>query len=525
MPHDRSAETSLLQPADEGEPIVDATDISRNFGALRALTEVSVSFKRGEVHGLVGANGAGKSTLLNIIGGALTPTEGSIRVDGQEVHLTKPAEADQLGLAFIHQELALVPEFSAVDNMTLGVKSSSLFGLASGGDRAQMARAVAERLGLAFDLRKPVRELSVAERGMVAIGRALVRDARFIAMDEPTAALSDVECSRLFAIIRELARDGVSIAYVSHRLAEIEDLSDRVTVFKDGRVTARYQRGGYDRLDLVRSITGSEQGLDLRKALAPVDPGAAVVAVADHLADGGRVVDVSFECRAGEILGLAGVVGAGRSEVLGLFFGDRKPSHGTMTLNGAEHRPASVRHGIARGVALVPEERRSQALIMDDSIRYNITLGNWRAMRLRAGLAFISDRRSEGIAQGMLSRLRIKAKDTAVAVRKLSGGNQQKVVFGRWLARDARLLLLDEPTRGVDVGARQQIWQTVEEFAAAGNAVVVVSSELEELSICHRIVVLVEGRSVTEIQGPGVTEEQMLSAIYHHERQTKEASA
>lgn len=525
MPHGRSVESAVPQPIHGDDPIVDAKGVSRNFGPLRALTDVDVSFFRGEVHGLVGANGAGKSTLLNIISGALAPTQGSIHVGGRRVSLLRPADAAVLGLSFIHQELALIPEFSSIENMTLGVKSLTTFGLRSARERAHASAEVADRLGISFDLTRPVRELSVAERGMVAIGRALVRDARFIAMDEPTAALSDVECSRLFTIIRELSSDGVSIAYVSHRLTEIESLSDRVTVFKDGRVSARFERGNYDRLDLIRGITGYEHGLGLRETLAPVPRGADVVAAAIHLGDGGRVKDVSFECHAGEILGLAGVVGAGRSEVLGLFFGDKRPTRGTMRLNGAEFSPANVRQAIFQGVALVPEERRSQALIMDDSIRSNITLGNWRGMRHRRSLPFVSDRQSEVVAQGMLERLRIKAVDTSVAVRKLSGGNQQKVVFGRWLARNSKLLLLDEPTRGVDIGARQQIWQTVEDFAAAGNAVVVVSSELEELSICHRVIVMVEGVSVEEIVGPGVSEEQMLNAIYHHDHTTRGARA
>lgn len=525
MLHDES-QVASAGPSGSGQPpVVDAVGVSRNFGALQALKDVSVSFLRGEVHGLVGANGAGKSTLLNIISGAITPSLGQVYVKGQPVSIKQPAEADALGLSIIHQELALVPDFSAIDNMTLGIKSKSLIGLRSGRERADAARSVADRLGITFDLRKPVRQLSVAERGMVAIGRALVRDARFIAMDEPTAALSDVECSRLFSIIRELSAAGVSIAYVSHRLDEIENLSDRVTVFKDGRITGRFDRGNYDRADLVRGITGIEEGLNLRRALAPVPEGADNVLVVENLSDGRRVKDVTFTCRAGEILGLAGVVGAGRSEVLGLIFGDERATGGTMQIAGKPHHPSHVGDGIAEGVALVPEERRSQALVMDDSIRYNITLGNWREMRTTSALPFVSDRRSERVASGMLKRLSIKADDTDVAVRKLSGGNQQKVVFGRWLARASRVLLLDEPTRGVDIGARQQIWETVEEFAAEGNAVVVVSSELEELSICHRVVVLVEGRSIVEIPGPGVTEEQMLSAIYQHDVNSREASA
>ena len=506
----------------EQTPLIEARSISRSFGAVTALSDVGVDFRRGEVHGLVGANGAGKSTFLNVLAGAITPTSGTIFVNGEGVSINNPSQSDALGFAFIHQELALVPDFSAIDNMTLGIKSPSKLGFEDSRGRAKLSREVADRLGLGFNLKRPVRELSVAERGMVAIGRALARDARFIAMDEPTASLSDVECSRLFRIIRELAAAGVTIAYVSHRLNEIEDLGDRVTVFKDGKVTARFDRGGYDRQDLIKGITGNEQGLELRKSLVAVPKDAPILLKVDHLADARRVVDVSFNCRAGEIIGLAGVVGAGRSETLALIFGDRRPVRGQMSIDGAPYEPTNLRQGISAGVALVPEERRSQALLMEESIRTNVTLGNWRAMRASPPVGFISDKKAEAVAKRMLHRLNIKAKDTSVSVRTLSGGNQQKVVFGRWLARDSRVMLLDEPTRGVDVVARQQIWQTVEDFAAAGNAVVVVSSELEELSICHRVIVLVEGCTVEELEGPGVTEEQMLSAIYHHNHETKE---
>lgn len=277
-----------------------------------------------------------------------------VLVDGQEAEIGGPREADALGFAFIHQELALVPDFSAVDNMTLGLRGTSRFGVGSRRERARVSREIAERLGMGFNLRRPVRQLSPAERGLVAIGRALARDARFIAMDEPTAALSDVECQRLFRIVRDLARDGVSVAYVSHRLNEIEELSDRVTVFKDGQVTGRFERGGYGRAELIRGITGQEQGLELRRSLAPVAADAGVLLRAEHLADGSLVRDVSFEVREGEIVGLAGVVGAGRSETLSLVFGDRRPVAGRMELGGEPYQPHGVRAAIRQGVALVP---------------------------------------------------------------------------------------------------------------------------------------------------------------------------
>ena len=510
-------------PTAGAAPLIDARDICRTFGALKALTDVSVTFRRGEVHGLVGPNGAGKSTFLNIVGGIIEPTSGTILVDGVEVDIRGPRDAGALGFSFIPQELSLVPDFSAIDNITLGLRSTSRMGFVDRRNRDQIARHVADRLGMAFDLRKPVRDLSPAERGLVAIGHALAHDMRFISMDEPTSSLSDFECRRLFQVIRELGRDGVTVAYVSHRLDEIEELCDRVTVFRDGRVVARVDRGAYTRQDLLRGITGNEGGLDpLKTSMTSVGQTSPVVFSAEHLSDGNRVRDVSFSCRAGEIVGLAGLVGAGRTEVLKLVFGDARLASGEMSLDGRPHRPDSVQGAVGRGVALVPEERRSQGLLMEESIASNISLGNWPAMRLRPPLPFVTDRRPRSVASSMLTTLSIKAKNAEESVRRLSGGNQQKVVFARWLSRDSRLLLLDEPTRGVDVGARQQIWATVEGLAAQGKGVVVVSSELGELVLCHRVFVIVEGRTVAELAGPGVTEDQVLAVAYHSKQEQEQ---
>ncbi len=520
-PEELSPERPLELPGAEQTPLIEARNINRVFGELKALTDVSLTFRRGEVHGLVGANGAGKSTFLNIIGGVISPTSGSILVDGVEVDIRGPRDAAALGFSFIPQELSLVPDFSAIDNITLGLGSTSRFGFIDDAKRARIARAVAERLGMTFSLRKSVRELSVAERGLVAIGHALARDVRFIAMDEPTSSLSDFECSRLFKIIRELANAGVTVAYVSHRLEEIEELGDRVTVFRDGRVAGRFERGAYTHDDLFRGITGKVEREEPPAAVGAARAAADVIFAGEHLGDGNRVHDVSFTCRAGEVVGLAGLVGSGRTEVLKLVFGESSIATGAMRLDGRPHRPSNVHQAVSRGVALVPEERRSQGLLMEESISSNIALGNWVAMRLRAPLPFISDLRARTVASSMADQLSIKAKHVGEPVRSLSGGNQQKVVFGRWLSRDSRLLLLDEPTRGVDVGARQQIWGTVENLAAQGKGVVVVSSELGELALCHRIFVMVEGRTVAELTGPGVTEEEILSVVYHHQTTTR----
>ena len=469
-----------------------------------------MSFRRGEVHGLVGANGAGKSTFLNIIGGVIPPSSGSLLIDGTEMNIGGPREAAALGFSFIPQELSVVPGFSAIDNIALGMRSASRWGFVDERKRAQIARAVADRLAITFDLRKPVRELSVAERGLVVIAHALARDVRFIAMDEPTSSLSEFECNRLFEVVRELARGGVSVAYVSHRLEEIEQLSDRVTVFRDGRVVGRFERGAYHHEELFEGITGkATERLTIEPSERAADHGDVLFGAA-HLADGRRVKDVTFDCRAGEIVGLGGLVGAGRTETLKLIFGELRPVSGKMSLNGHEYTPRSVRDAVSREVALVPEERRSQGLVMDESVFANVVLGNWTAMRMRTPLPFISESRAREVTSSMVTTLDIRVRQVGEAVRTLSGGNQQKVVFARWLSRNSRLLLLDEPTRGVDVGARQQIWRTVEELASQGKAVVVVSSELGELVSCHRIFVMVEGRTVAELPGPGITEDEIL---------------
>jgi ABC-type sugar transport system ATPase subunit len=502
-------------PSMDERPLICVRALTKSFGVVRALTDVDIDFERGKVHGLVGANGAGKSTLLNILGGAVRRDAGSIELDGRPVEVREPRQAADLGFAFIWQELALVPEFSGVENMTLPTRPRTFMGLRDRKWRRVAARAVADRLRLTFDLDRPVRTLTVADREMVAIGRALVLRARFVAMDEPTSSLSDVESSRLFRVIRELAASGVAVAYVTHRLYEIEDLCDRVTVFREGKVAARFSKGSYTRREIVLALTGVDASAKPGESShAELEGERVPVLEVRHISRPPRVKDVSFTLHRGEILGLAGVVGAGRTEVARMIFGADRVMAGNMVLLGQPFHPKSIAEAIGRGVALVPEERRSQALVIDDSVTANINMGNWSALRLLKYLPFTSDRLARRRTQAMAALLSIKMTGAAASVRTLSGGNQQKVIFGRWMARESKVLLLDEPTRGVDVGARRQIWDSVETFASQGNCVLAVCSELAELSTCHRVVIIVEGRDVGEIEGPGVTEERMNEAIY-----------
>lgn len=503
-----------MSTSERKQPLIEARDISKSFGAMKVLKGVEVSFERGCVHGLVGANGAGKSTFLNIVGGVLRPDSGSIFVDGTPTVVTGPRHAADLGFSFIYQELALIPQFSAWENMTMRMRAKTALGIGDRGYRRRAAKAISDKLHLQLDLEKPVSSLSVAERGLVAIGRALVGEARFIAMDEPTAALSDAECVRLFQIIQELKAQGVAIAYVSHRLDEVEDLCDNVTVFRNGEVALRLQRGDYTRKNLVEGIAGDATVSEkLARRRAPTFSSATPVLEVRKLSCPPRVKDVSFDLFEGEILGLAGLVGSGRTELARMIFGAEQVSSGEMLLWGRPFAPASTRDAIAQGLALVPEERRTQGLVMEETITFNTSLGNTAAFR-RKGLPMVDERRTRNAARSVMDRLLIKAGSPGSRVATLSGGNQQKVVLGRWLLRNARILVLDEPSRGVDVRARQQIWDAIEDFVNKGGAAIVISSELEELEACDRVLVMAEGKSVGELRADDVTETKMLELIY-----------
>ena len=348
----------------------------------------------------------GKSTLVHILSGVVRPDDGSIIVDGEPAEIASPRVAADLGFSFIYQELALVPDFSAFENMTVKMRARTPFGIGDRSHRRAAAQAAADRLGLRIDLAKPVRDLSIAERGLIAIGRALVGEARFIFMDEPTASLSDTECERLFAVVRELTASGVAVAYVSHRLDEVEALCDVVTVFKDGEVVDRLTRGTYARGDLIRGITGSAVAhapprATIRSAAANATPCLEVV----NLSRPPRVKEVSFKLFPGEILGLGGLMGSGRTEVARLIFGADEPKAGAMSVNGRPYRPRRPSDAIREGIVLVPEERRSQALVMDESVSFNINLGNWRDVRVNNRLPFLNDQRAYARSTGISKQL------------------------------------------------------------------------------------------------------------------------
>ncbi|WP_157981716.1 sugar ABC transporter ATP-binding protein [Protaetiibacter intestinalis] len=488
--------------------------LSKRYGGAVALSAVDLDIHRGEVHGLVGANGAGKSTLIRCLAGVVRPDEGEILLDGEPLELATPRDAERAGFAFIHQELNLVPHFDAVDNILLGIDQPTRLGLVRSREARVLAKSAAERIGADFPLDRRVDELSVGDRWLIMIARALVQNASLIAMDEPTASLSDQESASLFRIVRELAASGVSILYVSHRLDEVLDLSDRITVFRDGRVTDRAVRGDLDKRGLIRAIVGHEVKASTRQARDAVDRSAPLFE-AVGVRDAPMVREVSFSVYPGEVLGLGGLVGAGRTEVARLAFGAEKLDAGHFLLDGAPYAPRSVANAVARGVALIPEERRSQALLLEKSVSFNASLAALDSLRSLGRLPFVSDRRTRSRTLEIIRALAVKTAGPAQNVGRLSGGNQQKVVIGRWLLPGIRLIFFDEPSRGVDVGAREEIHAAIRDFAARGVATVVISSDVEELAmLCDRVVVLREGEVTGELEGAAVTEENIVELSY-----------
>jgi ABC-type sugar transport system ATPase subunit len=496
-----------------------ARGIAKSFGGAEALKGVSLEILPGEVHGLVGANGAGKSTLIRILAGLIQPDAGTIAVSGRPVTIETPQRASELGMNFIHQELAFVPGMTVLQNIMLGIPKRSRFGMVDWRSIAREIEPIARRVGITAPLGVTVRGLSTAENWLISICRALVRKARLIVMDEPTASLSANEAEKLFAIVRDLSASGVSVLYVSHRLNEILDLCQRVTVFRDGRSVQEFGRGGLTRRALVEAIVGG------RPAEAePVRHSARdrkVVLRVDGLSRLPRVRGVSFDLHEGEVLGLGGLVGAGRTELVRLIYGADLPDGGRMMLDGRPFAPRTPHEAVKHGLGLVPEERRTEGLMLTKSVAFNVSLASLQRIVMGPAMPLISSRARANLTLETIKALSIKTEGIETPVGRLSGGNQQKVVIGRWLASAPRVLILDEPTRGVDVGARAEIHRLIRGLAEKGLAVLVVSSEPEELpDVCDRVFVMAEGRIVRELAGAAVSRTAIVEASYaeHRER-------
>ena len=494
-------------------PLVFVKAISKVFGGARALEAVSLSILPGEVHGLVGANGAGKSTLIRILAGLTQPDGGEIAFDGRPVAIGSPHQANALGMSFIHQELAFVPGMTVLENIMLGLPKKTRFGVVDWPAIARDVAPTAARVGVRAPLSTNVNGLSTAENWLINITRALVRKARLIVMDEPTAALSTAESERLFGIIRELSRSGVAVLFVSHRLDEILELCRRVTVLRDGRMAGELTGAGLTRPALVEAIVGgaveSQPNPVRSRALEEV-----AIAVRD-VSRAPKVKRVSFDLKTGEVLGLGGLVGAGRSELARLLFGADRPDSGEMTLHGKRFAPRSPAQAVKAGIGFVPEERRAEGLVLTKSVGLNLALANLDAIVFGPMLPLISGRRRDALVSRAIHAFAIKGASPDAPVARLSGGNQQKVVIGRWLESKLKVLILDEPTRGVDVGARVEIHKLVRGLAREGMAVLVISSDPEELpDLCDRVLIMAEGRIVGELAGGAMTRNAIVSASY-----------
>jgi ABC-type sugar transport system ATPase subunit len=491
-------------------PLIAVRDVAKHFGGVRALDGVSVEIALGSVHGLVGENGAGKSTLAKVIGGVLAPDSGELLVDGEPVRFRSPREALAAGIATIAQEIALVPGRDVLENVFLGIETRRL-GVV---DRSALRRrfaALDERTGFGLDPDVRVRALRTAEQQKVEIVRAIARDARLIVMDEPTAALTADESERLLGVVRALAAGGTAVVLVSHHLDEVLAVCERVTVMRDGHVV----RDGPAANETARSLVTAMVGRAVDTTYPPKRPVAAdapVVLEARALSRGTAVGDVSLQVRAGEIVGLAGLVGSGRSEVARLIAGADRADAGEIRLDGAPLRLRHPRDAARHGVAMVPESRKEEGLLMMRSIRENATLATLPRFS-RGGV--VERGRERRYVQGLFDRLDVRAPGTSARVGSLSGGNQQKVLFAKWLAIEPRMLIADEPTRGIDVAAKREIHGLIAELAAGGMGVLLISSEIEEvLGLAHRVLVMRGGRVVEELAGDEATEERVMRAAF-----------
>lgn len=476
------------------QPLLQMRGIVKEFPGARALDGVDLEVLPGEVHCLLGQNGAGKSTLIKILAGAHQPTDGTVLVDGQPVTITTPVAALSLGIATMYQELDVVGGLTVAENIYLGHELATA-GVQRRREARQRTRELLRRLGHAeLSPNREVGTLSAAAQQVVSMARALSHDARVIIMDEPSAVLDSDEVQNLFRVVRELTAAGVAIVYISHRMEEIRAIGDRITVLKDGRtVAANLPVAETPTADLIRLMTGRSVEYAF-PAAPPADPAAPVVLDVTDLALRGTFRDVSFQVRAGEIVGLAGLVGSGRSEILETIYGARKASAGTVTVGDIRLRAGSVGAAVKAGIGLAPEERKSQGLLLDEPVYRNITLSTFGRF---ANGGLLNEKAERDAAQEQAESLDLRPTGVDRAIRTLSGGNQQKAMLARWLVHGCRVLLLDEPTRGVDVGARAEIYALVRRLADSGAAVVVVSSEIPEvLGLADRVLVVSEGRVV-----------------------------
>jgi len=491
----------------EAPPLLQMSGVCKRFPGVIALDGVDLDLRAGEVHILLGENGAGKSTLMKILSGAQPRDEGEILMDGRPVSIDSPKAARALGISIIYQELMLVPQLTAPANVFLGKEPTNPLGLLDLDLMKSKTAGLLEGLGIAIDLEVPVGQLGIAEQQMIEVAKALSENARILVMDEPTSALTASEIEQLFAAIDRLLARGVGIIYISHRMNEVERIGHRVSVLRDGRKIGTYNPKEVAIEELIRLMVGRAVGDHFPRRRTP--PGDEVLRV-EGLNRRGVLSGISFELRRGEILGVSGLLGAGRTELARALFGADKKDGGTVTVKGRIALVRSPREGIAAGVGLLPEDRKTQGLVLDLSVRENVALTSAKRLS-RFGLVDVTA--EAALSQRYVDELRIKTPGIEQRAGALSGGNQQKIVLGKWLATGVDVLIMDEPTRGIDVAAKVEIYELMNRLTADGAGILMISSELPEiLGMSDRILVMREGRLVSTFSASEASQETLLGA-------------
>ena len=498
------ADPVSIQSPSQSQPLLKMTNVSKSFPGVRALADVNLDLYPGEVLALLGENGAGKSTLIKILGGVHAPDTGSIEIDGQKIQIDSPTSSQDAGVGIIFQEFNLIPALTARENIFLGQENSALSWIATSQER-ETARSLFERIGVQVDPSALCRDLTVAQQQVVEIAKALALKARIVVMDEPSAALTPREVEGLYGIVDELRRQGIGIIYISHRLDEIDRLADRIMVLRDGQHVGTQQADEMTRDEIIELMVGRSLDNEFPDETRPVGE---VRLEVKGLSRGDAVQDVSFDVRSGEILGVAGLVGAGRTETVRLLFGADRPDSGSVTLDGQELNIKSPRQAIAHGICLLTEDRKGQGLVLGQTIQENFGLPNMRDF-VRAG--FIRKTEETSAFGEYIHQLQIKVTGGHQVAETLSGGNQQKVVLAKWLQRNAEVIIFDEPTRGIDVGAKYEIYLLMNQLARRGKAIIMISSELPEvLGMSDRILVMHEGHVAGCLKNEGVSQEELM---------------
>ncbi len=495
--------------ADAHPPLLEVEAVSKAFAGVQALDQVDLRLDRGTVHAVIGHNGAGKSTLMKVLGGIIQPNSGSLRLNGQAVVFHRPRDALGRGIAMVHQELSVVDDLDIAENIFLGREPGRLGGLVNRRRLDAMTAALLRRLDLDWPVLTKCGELSVGERQMVEIARAISFDAQVLILDEPTSALSRREQDALFALIQRLKADGMGILYISHRLDEIMHLSDMVTVLRDGRNVGTLERGAFDHEALIHIMMG--QPAQARTLTEYGRHGETTLEVRDLRAQSGHLHGISLSVARGEIVGLAGMLGSGRSELFECLFGIREYESGTIAIAGKPVRPQTPLAAMDLGIGMVPEDRKVQGIFAGASVWQNMTLASLHDLFARFG--FVRETQARQASSRQVETLDLRCRGINQEIGYLSGGNQQKAVLARWIMRNPRLLLLDDPTAGIDVGAKSEIHHLISNLARDGVAVLVASSEFDELiDVCHRILIIRDGRIIDEVDGSKATEQSLVLA-------------